>query len=108
MWVYISGGFVSAVEHRANHKNILIRARNKSHLVNFIMTDKKIFKTPEADYLYRSVITKRRFEKLLSYHAKKINYDNFKNSIKDEKYHELCTNTWWDAHKYQYDQGREE
>ncbi len=80
MWLFVKNGFVSAVEFRGRPNDLIVRARRRGDLSKlFPKREKQIEKTPNADYLYRLVVSKKEFAKVVSdYILRNLTYDNFK------------------------------
>lgn len=122
MWVFLSSGFISAVQHRDNHDLLMVRARDKKSLEEMLFVIRKTFdqaggKTSEeldtlmsefkiigipGDYKWRVVIPRQTFaaylvEETMTY----INYANFKNKLSDvrgERYHDAAMRVWSAMH----------
>ena len=78
MWLFTKNSFVSAVQHRQQPHNVLVRAREKSHLAR-LFPEIPIQEDTEADYRYRLVVPKKEFAKIVSdYIMQSLDYDNFK------------------------------
>src|SRR5215831_4091688 len=56
MWLFAKHGFFSIVEHRADPRNLLVRARVKGDIEHYFL-DAKVTQTDAADYLYRAAET---------------------------------------------------
>ena len=80
MWVFTKNSYISVVEHRDRPNDVMIRARRRRHLVRlFPKREKQIVKTPNADYMWRLVVSKKEMAKVLSeYILRNLTYDNFK------------------------------
>lgn len=100
MWVFTNKGFISVVQHREEKNVFIIRARAKKHLSD-LFSKLKIETLPYADYRYRVYITKNKFKEFMDSYLDNLKYDNFKNSIEDSDYHDLCLGVWSKALDYQ-------
>lgn len=81
MWLHLPDCFLSVVAHRTQPAHLLIRARTLPHLEAFLApmpARPQIDQTPNADYLYRAVITRNQFASLLSERIRRMEYPNFK------------------------------
>lgn len=83
MWIFTQYGFFSVTESTRRGDDIQIRARDKSHLENLkdhftILERSPILTTPDADYRFRIVVKRWRWEKLAAELAADITYSNFK------------------------------
>lgn len=87
MWVFRNNSFVSAVEDRADGSLLKVRARVKGDLEAFFegVAEVEVERTPEADYLFRTTVTKVVFAEALTHAALGIDYPNFKDSIPKTK-----------------------
>jgi hypothetical protein len=91
MWIASKQGFLSIVENRnskTEDDELLVRARVRADLVdliNFIIdrnhTAPFIACTPEADYQFRTVVSRRELSAYLAQLVKEIDYPNFKNEV---------------------------
>jgi hypothetical protein len=77
MWLMTTKGFISAVAHRDNPELIMIRARERTTLVQ-LLPGKEIIETPSADYRYRCTLPKLEWILLVSDLAQGVDYPNFK------------------------------
>lgn len=104
MWICLNDGFISAVENTRDltGNQLVIRARKREHLEN-IFPKSDVVETLDTDYRFRVFMTKEDFSKVLASRALNINYDNFKNSVKDEKLHDMYEGFWWIGLRYQID-----
>lgn len=98
MWIFAKTGFVSIVEHNQLPQLLLVRARVRMDLVNFVRhcpdskrAIKRIKKKPDHDYAYRVSLDRRFVVTAISELVASINYTNFKEevhegSIRDDVY----------------------
>lgn len=85
MWVCLNNSFVSIVENYFNTDQVIVRGRRASDVRNFVLDQEKytIIQTEKNDYAYRAFVPKTELGDMLIAAASKINYGNFKNSVKD-------------------------
>lgn len=85
MWIFTNGGFVSIVENKDDTAIVIVRARTRNHLESFILEDlvPRIFVEPFSDYNYRIEMSRGELLACLTKEVERINYVNFKNSVKD-------------------------
>lgn len=96
MWVCVNNGFVSVVEDWNDPNYLIVRARRHSDLRDFMDDVKfKISYTPNNDYRYRARVGREDFEAMLVRAAKKIDYTNFKASVKDEHLSRMYHEVWY-------------
>jgi len=93
MWLYISGGFVSIVAHRNHHMHLLVRARHPDHIGALLPgLEPTVLET--ADYRFRVVAHRTDVVKAIAHYLTTMDYDNFKASINDKGYHDVCLDVW--------------
>lgn len=102
MWFCFNNAFVSAVEHRDNPNLLMVRARRSKDLEN-LFPGKEIIVGGSTDYNYRVIVSKDEFSKLVAERVNNINYDNFKNSVKDEDLKILYHSFWYLHYRMQDD-----
>lgn len=93
MWLYISGGFLSIVAHRHEPDNLLVRARHPRH-IQALLPEAEVVHLREADYHFRTVVSREVVQQALAEYMLTMDYDNFKNSITDNNFHGVCADVW--------------
>tara|TARA_B110000902_G_scaffold32330_1_gene34524 strand:- start:720 stop:1040 length:321 start_codon:yes stop_codon:yes gene_type:complete len=93
MWLYISDGFLSIVAHRDQPMHLLVRARHPEH-IKALLPSLAVTVMPEADYQFRVVAHRTVVQRALVHYVMDMDYDNFKDSITDEPYHDVCLDVW--------------
>lgn len=94
MWVYLTEGMVSIVEHYEDSNMLMVRARDRKVLeINF--SQYPIQHSIHTDYAYRVIVPKKKCGEWLKKKVMHIDYPNFKDSITDSKYHKICSSTWY-------------
>jgi hypothetical protein len=101
MWISLNDGFLSVVADENDPLRLLIRARRQIDLAKFVGTDVQLDYTPNADYAWRTFISREVFKELMVDRIDGINYTNFKNSVKNEDLHNLYLGFWQDHRRYQ-------
>ena len=64
MWIFTSNAFASAVRHRDRPGMLMVRGRLPDDLQRFFadhVADLSVERTPNADYMYRCVVTDTEF-----------------------------------------------
>lgn len=93
MWICTNNAYVSIVEDRYDENFVFVRGRREIDVKNFTSSDRPIHHTPDADYQYRTRISKNELVNILITLPSKVTYDNFKASVKDDAlqrtYHEF-------------------
>jgi hypothetical protein len=82
MWIFLNNSFLSIVQHRDKPDHKMVRARLRGDIDN-VFPDAEVVRTPQADYLYRATIPTSEVSAVLAKQIEEIDYDNFKNSVKD-------------------------
>lgn len=100
MWLFTTSGFVSAVAHRDEPGQVLVRARRGEHL-RALFPGVEIECNPRADYRYRTTVSRAMWLARVLAQAGMIDYDNFKGAIPDADYHDACQAVWAELHKLQ-------
>lgn len=98
MWVFTTGGFVSAVDKGmvdgVPSERVVVRARDRESLVLLVSTVElldgeagvEIHEGTGTDYKYRVEVSKEDFAEWLRYEAlTQIDYDNFKNALLESR-----------------------
>ena len=93
MWLYVSNGFLSIVAHRNQSDDLIVRARNPTHITS-LFPNAQVVHMPTADYPYRTILRRNFVEETVACYVKNIGYDNFKASIDDFEYHDACIDIW--------------
>lgn len=122
MWVWATSGFVSAVQHRDNHDNLMVRARDRSSLEYMLESiqlagkalaedgssttvdqDLEIVTSPKGDYRHRVVMSKSTFALYLQFEVLNyINYPNFKSElakVRGPEFTSAAHSVWTTMHK---------
>lgn len=89
MWIATTAGFFSAVQHRDDHDQLMIRARSHADLVNLTAVamghldvwPPEITETGHADYPYRVTMSRRDWAACVTELIAGVDYDNFKNAV---------------------------
>ena len=100
MWIQFNNAFLSIVENRDNKLELLVRARIKGDIEK-IFPEADIFEDDSADYKYRAFISKAIVAEKLMLKVTEINYDNFKNSVKEIERKKVYGNIWAELRKFQ-------
>lgn len=100
MWVFTSDGFISVVKSDQEADTLVVRARKVKHL-NTLFPDREVTVLPNRDYCCRVFIPTDEFAVFMVKHVLSIEYTNFKDSIKDDEYHDVCLDVWGTLYNYQ-------
>ena len=93
MWLYISGSFGSVVAHRSQPEYLLVRALHPEH-IGALLPNAEVTHLSSADYPFRTVARRNVVHQALTTYLLNLDYDNFKASIDDHEYHDVCLNVW--------------
>lgn len=119
MWVFTTGGFVSAVQDKKDPDRVVIRARDKQSLETLLegvtlagaaaeqdpeLHDAELYRVGEittgegTDYRWRTRLSKATFAIWLQYEVMNyLGYTNFKDALtpaRGKKYHDAAMNVW--------------
>ena len=95
-------GFISAVLdwNDPSGNSLVVRARMREHLENQF-PDEEIVEMKGSDYKYRIFTTKQKLADLMVKRIMGIDYTNFKNSVGDDRLHEMYADIWAVGYGYQ-------
>ena len=113
MWLFTTGGFLSAVEHRDDNTMLMVRARDKQSLETMLegievagaaagqeKVELKIIQKLPSDYPWRVEVSKATFALFVQHEIMNyLNYHNFKSAvteIRGQKWHNAAMNVWVD------------
>jgi len=99
MWLGHSDGWLSIVEHRDDSTLLLVRARKESHITS-IWGDIDVTHMPDADYPYRVNLDREVVKDGLCEYIERIDYDNFKNSVKERRLKDAFEHIWAVMYRY--------
>ncbi|MAL11484.1 MAG: hypothetical protein CMF74_17705 [Maricaulis sp.] len=98
MWLFLSNGILSVVNHRDLEDTVLVRARVREH-ISYYFGNEGIYVDRDADYPYRYNLQKEGFKEFLEEYVDEMEYDNFKNSVRSNDIKRTCMIVWnviWD------------
>ncbi len=100
MWIQFNNAFLSIVENRENTTELLVRARVKGDIEK-VFPEADVFEDNNADYKYRAFISKAIVAEKIMLKVTEINYDNFKNSVKEIERKKVYGNIWAELRNFQ-------
>ena len=100
MWIQFNNAFLSIVENREKTIELLVRARVKGDIEK-VFPEADVFEDNNADYKYRAFISKAKVAERMVLKVTEINYDNFKNSVKEIERKNVYSNIWAELRKFQ-------
>ena len=108
MWLFTTTGFISIVEHDADH--LAVRARDSFSLSPLAQSyNVEIRSTPTADYPYRIFLSKDQFKNYLHNQTGLINYKNFKSEVaitRGKKFANALLSVWSAMHEVEDKEAR--
>lgn len=105
MWIFLNNAFLSAVAHRTQPDDLLVRGRVAGD-IGRVFPGVIETETPSADYRYRATIPRKTVAAVLAEQVASISYPNFKSSIKEADRHDACMDVWSVMHRLQTDRAR--
>jgi hypothetical protein len=93
MWLFQNDSYLSVVAHREQPGMLLVRSRIEGDIERAIPTA-AVFQIQDADYRYRAIVSVEALQQAMSDAIAKIDYPNFKNSVKDNKRHDAYMGVW--------------
>lgn len=100
MRIQFNNAFLSIVENRENTTELLVRARVKGDIEK-VFPEADVFEDNNADYKYRAFISKAIVAEKIMLKVTEINYDNFKNSVKEIERKKVYGNIWAELRNFQ-------
>lgn len=101
MWICFNNAFVSVVADKNEPGKLMVRARQRAHLVAVFGKGRKVVETKNADYRWRVLATRSEVAALVAKSVTDIGYTNFKNSVTDDPLHDMYALWWSDHHRLQ-------
>lgn len=90
MWLFTTAGTYSIVQDRADHGRLLVRCRARKELRALLRGagllrryGRLVRHTPDGDYAFRASLPRAVVTDLLACAAEGVDYDNFKDAVKD-------------------------
>jgi hypothetical protein len=109
MWIFTSTGFVSAVVHRDDSEQIVVRARDRESLAPLIeRTGAELNPWEGSDYAFRIVMPRTEFTAWVAEQADAVDYTNFKSSAHQRRggaFADVLHDVWDVMYRFQRRQG---
>ena len=95
MWICLNKAFLSIVTPGSDpaSKQLLVRARRPGDIES-VFPGAKVEKRPERDYLFRALLDRHVVAAAIAAEVSGIGYDNFKNSVKNNRLHDAFARIW--------------
>jgi hypothetical protein len=95
MWIFLNDAYLSVVQCKDRPDKLLVRARFTGDLQRVFGENISVYRTPGADYLYRTVVDRAEVAKILAQKVMGMRYQNFKASIQnDRRRHDTYLDVW--------------
>ena len=95
MWIVMNDSYISAVQDRNNKTGLVVRARVREDLENaFPGLKQDIIESTDSDYRFRLFMSKQFLCGVMNTKIMNIDYDNFKNSVKQSWRHDAYLAIW--------------
>jgi hypothetical protein len=93
MWVCLNNSFLSIVSKECGPDELLVRARRPGD-IEAVFPGAKVKKSTNTDYAFRAVLPRNVVAEAISAEVTSIEYDNFKNSVRDDDLHNAYSAFW--------------
>lgn len=93
MWICLNNAFLSIVHKDCAADELLVRARVEGH-IEAVFPDAAVSKTIGNDYLFRAVLPRWKVANAITDLLLTNIYDNFKNSVADDRLHNAYSTVW--------------
>ena len=94
MWIAWNDAFLSIVVDKNNSDRLWVRARRRIDLENVVGRSAEILETPERDYRFRASLSRPQLKELVCDRIDRLDYGNFKDSVRNEDLHDLYAKMW--------------
>ena len=93
MWIFTNEAFLSVVHKNCQPDELMVRARREGD-IEAVFPNAKVKKTVGNDYLFRAVIKREEVARVVAKQLLELQYDNFKDSIRDDQLHRAASQVW--------------
>lgn len=93
MWLMLNNAFLSIVANRNDSDTLMVRARIAGD-IPAVFPSAEVSNTPKADYPYRAVVSRLEVQAAMVRVVDAIDYDNFKDSVSDDRRHDAYLEVW--------------
>ena len=106
MWIFTKNAVLSTVEYDPtngyaddglapkDNSQLWVRARRKSHLVDFGFGGHEVTETPENDYPFRVLALRHRVAAMVANEVMSIDYENYKNAAQHALPYGMLSEVW--------------
>ncbi|ECZ5235305.1 hypothetical protein AH156_20135 [Salmonella enterica subsp. enterica serovar Enteritidis] len=93
MWFFGSESFLSVVQHKADPSILVVRARRPGHIEKMFPTA-NVVTLNGRDYQFRAELPREVVADRMAQYVMEMTATNFKDSVKDNTYHNACYGVW--------------
>lgn len=94
MWLCLSDAFLSIVQKDCKPSELLVRARRKGDIERVFGKRVRVTEYDKSDYRFRAVLPKGDVVAAMTREIARVNYPNFKNTVKDDDLHDAYMRVW--------------
>lgn len=94
MWIMLNDAFLSIVKKDCPEDHLLVRARRPGDIEKVFGRLFAVERLTDADYLFRAVIPVDDVMHAMNREIGRINYRNFKDSVRDDDLHRAYNRCW--------------
>lgn len=91
MWIYMNDCFLSIIEN--DEQNLMVCALRKEDITR-VFPEVDVIETSEKDYGYSAIVTRRDVAMTIAKKIMRIDYYNFKDSVKENDRKYIYSNIW--------------
>ena len=102
MWLFTSKSFLSVVADKENPTGdrLLVRSRIAGDIEE-VFSDANVMETSNADYRFRTWVSREKVNEAISEYVQNLNYINFKNSVEDQDRFRPLMRVWSTMYEHQ-------
>lgn len=100
MWIFLNDAMLSIVAHRECKETLLVRARLRGD-IEAVFPDVEVWEDRSADYRWRAHVPREDVSRALFERVFKIDYPNFKGSVRDSERHDWYLRVWAEGDRVQ-------
>lgn len=93
MWIFLNNAMLSIVEERGNKALLRVRARLDGDIER-VLPLAEVFEPEGSDYRFHAVVQRSYVELVMAEAVRKIDYPDFKSSVRNRKRHDNYARVW--------------
>lgn len=101
MWVMLNDAWLSIVADREDQDFLLVRSRRRGDVARIFGVEES--EDHQADYTFRAFVPRDQVAGVMAREVERVDYDNFKNSVKDDALHSAFSSVWTIGWRLQLD-----